>query len=108
MNFDRVGEKCLLEVLIKSEDEVFTRKQICEHILTFLNAEVDTNAAHLNCTILFLAMHEETQEKLSQELQSFDEFESLTKLDFLDRVVKESFHLAPPIFLVGRETVEDF
>jgi cytochrome P450 len=105
-------DKSLLEVLLKNEK--FTEKQIREHILTFLNAGLDTTAAHLNYTILFLAMHQTFQDELSLELESFFEthdildYESLAKLNCLDRVVKESFRLAPPIFLIGRETTEDF
>lgn len=112
MTFDHVdGEsRSLLENLLKGEDEKFTKKQICEHILTFLNAGLDTTAAHLNYTILFLAMHPEVQEKLFQEVATVSkpDLESIVKLDYLDRVIKESFRLAPPIFLIGRETVEDF
>lgn len=114
MKFDH-GEndsfESLLEILTRNTDEKFTKKQICEHILTFFLAGLDTTAAHLNYTILFLAMHQEHQEKLFQELQnsiSSHEEEVIIKLDYLDRIVKESFRLAPPIFLIGRETVEDF
>lgn len=117
MTFDHqnsaAGES-LLETLIKSEGGDFTKKQIGEHILTFLNAGLDTTAAHLHYTILFLAMHPEHQEKLSKEVESYVksdisiDYESISQLEYLDRVMKESFRLAPPIFLIGRETVEDF
>lgn len=110
---DSDHDRSLLEILLANEDERFSKKQICEHILTYLNAGLDTTAAHLNYTIVFLAMHQEYQEKLAEELSSFKssevkDFDSITKLDYLDRVVKESFRLAPPIFLIGRETIEDF
>lgn len=118
MNFDHRNSddnsESLLEVLIKSEGEIFTKKQVCEHILTFLNAGLDTTAAHLHYTILFLAMHPECQDNLSKEIKTFFDknqkidYDNITKLEYLDRVMKESFRLAPPIFLVGRETVEDF
>lgn len=107
-------EECLLEVLLKNEDKRFSEKQIREHISTFLNAGLDTTAAHLSYTILFLSMHQNFQDELFQELESFFksheafDYESLSKLSCLDRVVKESFRLAPPIFLIGRETIEDF
>lgn len=111
-NNSEVGES-LLEVLIKSEGARFSRKQVCDHILTFLNAGLDTTAAHLYYTILFLAMHPDIQDKLSLEIENFDQnhvidSNTIKQLDYLDRVVKESFRLAPPIFLIGRETVEDF
>lgn len=116
VNFDHkeCNEEFLLESLIKNEGNRFSEKQIREHILTFLNAGLDTTSAHLSYTILFLAMHQHFQDELFQELESFfkshENFdnESLSKLSFLDRVVKESFRLAPPIFLIGRETIEDF
>ena len=102
----------LLEILLKSDK--FSDKQVRDHILTFLNAGLDTTAAHLNYTILFLAMHQEVQDKLYSDLESFfnsydlSNYEQIAKLDYLDRVMKESFRLAPPIFLIGRETIEDF
>lgn len=104
------AEESLLECLLKSEAQQFTRKQICEHILTYLNAGLDTTAAHLNYTLLFLAMHPSFQEKLFEEVKNVEatDFETILKLDYLDRVSKESFRLAPPIFLIGRETIEDF
>lgn len=116
MKFDHTkgSDESMLEVLLKNENGKFTEKQMKEHILTFLNAGLDTTAAHLNYTILFLAMHQNFQDELSRELEIFYEshdaldYELLAKLSCLDRVVKESFRLAPPIFLIGRETVEDF
>lgn len=110
--FDHVdGENVsLLESVLKNEGGKFTEKQISEHILTYLSAGLDTTAAHLNYTILFLAMHPDFQEKLFREVTSIDkaDHQSIMKLEYLDRVVKESFRLAPPIFLIGRETIEDF
>lgn len=112
MTFDHVegASEPLLECLLKNEDGKFTQKQICDHILTYLNAGLDTTAAHLNYTVLFLAMHPDYQEKLYREVATVEkaDHQSIEKLDYLDRVVKESFRLAPPIFLIGRETVEDF
>lgn len=113
MKFDEGCDESLLGVLVKNEDGKYTEKQIREHILTYLNAGLDTTAAHVNYTILFLSMHPEYQKKLSQEIKSstlssdFD-LDSILKMEYLDRVVKESFRLAPPIFLIGRETIEDF
>lgn len=109
MKFEPADDS-LLECLLKEESEKFSKKQICEHILTYLNAGLDTTAAHLHYTMLFLATHPKFQEKLYDEVKLIEssEHESVVKLDYLDRVTKESFRLAPPIFLIGRETVEDF
>jgi cytochrome P450 len=106
------NDASLLEVLLKTER--FSKKQVRDHILTYLNAGLDTTAAHLNYTILFLAMHQNFQDELHAELEKFfdnhDEtsYEEVAKFNCLERVIKESFRLAPPIFLIGRETVEDF
>lgn len=113
MTFDDLqsgASESMLESIIKNEGRKFTKKQVSEHILTYLNAGLDTTAAHLHYTILFLAMHQECQEKLSIEVSSLKstDYESVMKLSYLDQVVKESFRLAPPIFLIGRETIDDF
>lgn len=100
-----------LQDLLGDNSELYSEKQINEHILTFLNAGLDTTAAHINYAILFLSMHPECQGKLVKEIEGSSsslDIESITKLDYLDRVVKESLRLAPPIFLIGRETIEDF
>ncbi|CRK92409.1 CLUMA_CG005979, isoform A [Clunio marinus] len=106
------SDESLLQGLIKNGSEKFTKKQVREHILTFLNAGLDTTSAMINYTILFLAMNLNCQEKLAEEitenLQNATELDALLKMEYLDRVVKESFRLAPPIFLIGRETIEDF
>ena len=112
MKFDhtKTDGESLLEYLLKNESENLTKKQISEHLITYLNAGLDTTAAHLHYSILFLAMHQNHQEKLFEEVATVDKdnHEAMMKLDFLDRVIKESFRLAPPIFLIGRETIDDF
>lgn len=109
---DNESAVSLLETLLTNDNQIFSKKQICEHILTFLNAGLDTTAANINYAILFLSMHPECQEELWREVESFSDhatdYESISKLEYLDRVIKESFRLAPPIFLIGRETIEDF
>lgn len=90
----------------------FTEKQIREHYQTFLNAGFDTTSAELNYICIFLAMHKDIQDNLFEEISNYTEeginYETVTKMELLDRVVNESLRLAPPVFLVGRETVDDF
>jgi cytochrome P450 len=73
-----------------------------------------TGNATAHC-ILFLALHPEVQEKAFQEIMTvfptddtLVDNHSLSQLEYVDRVIKESLRLAPPAPNIGREALENF
>lgn len=89
--------------------------QLKHHILTVLAAGYETTGnASAHC-ILFLALHPEVQEKAYQEIMTFFPAEdtlidtkSLSQLEYVERVIKESLRLAPAAPTGAREAMEDF
>ena len=88
-----------------------------EHIVglgMFLIASFDTTGRAISNTLLFLAMNQQVQEKLAQEVMSviscddddLDE-EKLAKMVYLDMVIKESLRLIPAGLFMGRLATDD-
>lgn len=92
----------------------FSDEEIHDHIYTFVTAGYETTALQTAFTVVLLAIHQDVQEKAYKEIaevfspvQIIIDQESLTKLKYLDMVIKESMRLLPPVPLIGRETLEE-
>jgi len=95
----------LLHLILRAKDEsqehVFNEEEAIDHITTFLGAGHETTAVALSWTIYLLAQHPEVLPKIQQELASVLEgrlpaSQDLSKLVYLEAVVKESLRLYPP------------
>lgn len=96
-------------------DENLSEVEVKQQIPTLLIAGYDTSAATISFVILMLAMHPDIQEQVFDELHSvFDTqnedttCEHLSRLNTLDRVIKETLRLFPPAPLIGRISTTDF
>jgi cytochrome P450 len=87
----------------------FSDEEIHDHIYTFVAAGYETVALQTFFTLLLLAIHTDLQERAFREVAEVGDIncESLNKLPYLDRVVKESMRLLPSVPIVGRETREE-
>ncbi|XP_053204181.1 cytochrome P450 4V2-like [Panonychus citri] len=86
---------------------------ISEELITTAAAGHETTATALNLILFILGNRLEIQEKLYQEISSmFDKNESandiekVNKCEYLDKCIKESMRLYPPIPLIARELDE--
>jgi cytochrome P450 len=100
--------------LLVHKDEM-TMKQIKDSISTVVGAGFETTGTASAHCILFLAMHPEIQEKAYQEVLHFfpsDDTEitpeSLTQLEFIECVMKESLRLGPTVHTIAREAMQEF
>ena len=100
---------------IINNEGIFTDKEIRDHVVTVLSAGYETSATALAHCILFLALHNNIQDKLLEEITEFfptDDteinYESLSKLQYMDRVLKESLRLAPVGPVIFRENTADY
>ncbi|KAI5643798.1 cytochrome p450 domain-containing protein [Phthorimaea operculella] len=108
--------KTFLDLLISlsGEEKGYNDVELREEVLTLTIAGTDTSATCVGYTLKVLGKYPAIQEKVFQELQ--DVFgdsdrplvkEDLLKLKYLERVVKESLRLFPPVPFVIRKVLED-
>jgi cytochrome P450 len=104
----------LLDYLIMNE-EIFTDEDIHDHVFTLVFTGFEKIALQTAFTIMLLAMHEESQEKVFSEIIEHVSMEKaditekeLKKLVYLESVILESLRLLPPVPLIARKTFEAF
>lgn len=92
-----------------------TKNQLKDSIFTVIGAGFETTGTASAHCILFLAMHQDIQEKTFQEIMSVfpsDDveitYDELSKLNYLENVMKESLRLGPTVHAISREALEDF
>jgi cytochrome P450 len=75
----------------------------------FLFAGHDTTATTIAFALFVLSEHPDIQERCFMEIDStvtdeHPDYDSLAKLEYLDRVWKETLRLYPPAHFLGRKT----
>ncbi|XP_014363766.2 cytochrome P450 4c21 [Papilio machaon] len=108
--------RSFLDLLIEFSggENGYTDLELREEIITLTVAGTDTSAVSIGYTLKLLAMYPKVQDQLYQEL--LDVFgtsdrpivkEDLSKLKYLERVVKESLRLFPPVPFIIRKVLKD-
>ncbi|XP_059052592.1 cytochrome P450 4C1-like [Achroia grisella] len=105
------GRKDLLELLLNQE---FNNMELREHLDAITIAGNDTTALVISYTLLLLGIHQHEQEIVYNELQEiFSNSERITtkddlyKMDYLERVIKESMRLYTVTPMIARETTSE-
>ncbi len=88
-------------------------QQLRDEVITLLLAGHETTALNLSWTWYLLAQHPEVEEKLHAELDAVlagrqPSASDLPKLQYTDRVIRETLRLYPPAWRVFRRTEEPF
>ncbi|CAG0916102.1 unnamed protein product [Notodromas monacha] len=98
-----------------SEDSRISEEEVIANAWVFLLGGFDTVAQALAFTLFLLAANPECQDKVHQEIlsdiqdPSKPDFETVLKLPYLDKVLKESLRLYPPVNLnVSRRCEKNF
>jgi cytochrome P450 len=110
------GAKELLTLLLTARDDdgnSMSDQQLRDEVITLLLAGHETTALNLSWTSYLLALHPEVEEKLHAELHvvlggRLPSAADLPKLQYTDRVIRESLRLYPPAWRVLRRTEEPF
>jgi cytochrome P450 len=101
----------LLDLLMAAKDEEtgegMDDQQLRDEVMTLFTAGHETTANGLTWTLYLLSEHPEIAAKLRAELESVlggraPTLEDIPKLELLDRVIKESLRLYPPVWGVER------
>jgi cytochrome P450 family 4 len=105
----------MMDTLLQAQSEgLIDDEGIIEETDTFTFEGHDTTSAGMTFTLLLLSHHPEVQEKLFEEIQdvtggnddlTVDDF---NKMNYMDRVLKESMRLYPPVPYIARVLTEDF
>ncbi|XP_066153088.1 cytochrome P450 4c3-like isoform X2 [Euwallacea fornicatus] len=107
----------LLDILLnaKFKDNSIDDVGIRNEVDTFMFEGHDTTATCLSFTIMLLACHKEIQDEVYQEIVSVlgtdlsnqPTYAILQEMSLLERCIKESLRLYPPVSLIGRKTSEE-
>jgi cytochrome P450 len=105
----------LLSTLIMARDESgqpMSERQIRDEAVTLLLAGHETTALGLTWTLLLLARHPDIQERVAAEIaaQAGDREltnEDLAQMPLLEAILYESMRVYPPVWVIGREAIED-
>ncbi len=94
----------LLSVLLRARDDEgkgMTHQQLHDEVLTFFLAGHETTAVAASWTIWLLKTNPKVEQKLRSTLGTTDES------TFLQAIIQESMRLLSPVWIVGREALED-
>lgn len=106
----------LLSMLLLAQDEetggAMTDKQIRDECLTIFLAGHETTANALVWTFYLLSQNPEAERKFHAELDAVSGDESLTpadypRLKFTEQILAESMRLFPPVWTLGRLSIEE-
>ncbi|CAK1604017.1 unnamed protein product [Parnassius mnemosyne] len=109
-------KQSFLDLLINLSggEKGYSDKELREEVLTLIIAGTDTSAVAIGYTLKLLAKYPKVQDRVFQELQEvFGDSdrplvkEDLIHLKYLERVVKESLRLFPPVPFIMRKVLED-
>jgi cytochrome P450 family 4 len=110
------NNKNYLSNLIKATEEQgkWTDEEMMDETQTMIATGSDTTAITLSFATIMLAMHQDIQEKLYKEMCDIfgntdrdPTLDDLTRMDYLERVIKETMRLFPIAPIVLRQVQED-
>lgn len=110
------GAKDFLTMLLTARDDdgnSMSDKQLRDEVITLLLAGHETTALNLSWAWYLLAQHPEVEAKLHAELDAVlggrpPCAADLPKLQYTDRVIRETLRLYPPAWRIFRKTEEPF
>lgn len=105
----------LLSMLLNAQDEDGSRlndKQLRDEVMTIFLAGHETVALTLSWAWYLLAQNPEAEENFHAELADvlggrLPTLEDLARLQYTEKIIKESMRLYPPAYALGREAVEE-
>ncbi|GBO35199.1 Cytochrome P450 4V2, partial [Araneus ventricosus] len=105
--------KPFLELLLEYhlKDPSFTEKDVREEVDTFMFAGHDTSSVTVSWVLYCLGVYQEIQKKVHEELENIFETEennkisreTLTRMKYLECVIKETMRLYPTVPIILRE-----
>ncbi len=106
----------LLSALLQAQDEGgggMSNQQLRDECITLFLAGHETTSIALGHTLYLLSKHPEIEERVYGEVAAVlgdrhATAEDYPRLEYTERVIKESMRLYPPVYAIGRQLLEDF
>ncbi|VVC25919.1 Cytochrome P450,Cytochrome P450, E-class, group IV [Cinara cedri] len=107
--------KTVIEILLENYHGM-SHKQIREELITIMIGGQETTAMTNACTIFMLAHHQDVQDKVFEEIQTIfstgdrdrpPTYEDMQQMTYLERVIKETLRLFPPLPIIARKLEEE-
>jgi cytochrome P450 len=107
------GREDLLSRLLSAKDDddgVMSDRQIRDEVLTLFVAGHETTATGLAWSLTLLAKHPDAYARVRAEVDELGRLPAaadLPRLAYTTRVFKEALRMYPPVYLYGRQAIED-
>ncbi|KPK12926.1 MAG: hypothetical protein AMJ62_15680 [Myxococcales bacterium SG8_38] len=106
----------LLSALLQAQDEKgggMSDRQLRDECITLFLAGHETTSIALANTFYLLSLHPEIEARVHAEAATalgsrHAAHQDYDRLEYTERVIKESMRLYPPVYTIGRELLEDF
>ncbi|XP_022172371.1 cytochrome P450 4C1-like isoform X2 [Myzus persicae] len=106
----------LTKIFLENSHENMSLEQIRDELVTVMIGGQETTAMANACVIFMLAHHQDVQDKVFKEQESIFSigdrnrpvtYNDLVQMEYLERVIKETLRLFPPLPVFGRALDED-
>ncbi|XP_050426995.1 cytochrome P450 4C1-like [Adelges cooleyi] len=116
-NEESIGlkSKSFIEIMLENGHQM-TFNQLRDEIITVMIGGQDTTGMTNACIIFMLAHHQDVQNKVLEELLTIyssgnpdrqPTYDDLQKMEYLERVIKETMRHFPPLPLLGRNVEKE-
>ena len=110
------------ETISGNQEDNMDDRQIRDNVLTMLIAGHETTANALTWTYYLVSQHPQVEEKIHEEIDKvisqnkenkdkqikIPRIEDLPKFKYLEKVIRESLRIYPPVWSIGRIVEEDY
>lgn len=98
------------------DPQSLTDEDIRSEVDTFMSAGQDTSSATVQFALQLIGHHPELQEKIHEELDTIYaddadreiQFEDLRQMKYLEKCIKETLRIFPPVLFIARNIREEF
>lgn len=118
-NFKNKEEK---RIITADHEEIMDDDQIKDNVLTMLLAGHETTANALTWTYYLVSQHPQIEKRIHEEIDSVishskenenkiiktPNIEDLSKFNFIEKVIRESLRIYPPVWSIGRIVEDDY
>ncbi|CAI4221588.1 unnamed protein product [Auanema sp. JU1783] len=111
----REGKKAFLDMLLEMKGQnQLSDEDIREEVDTFMFEGHDTTSSGIAFVLWTLAHHQDIQQKVYEEILEVMgphgeiTVQNIKQLSYLERVIKESLRMFPPVPIVQRKLMKDF